>query len=154
MSKQNVDALVSKINEDVKSVITIDAEGNGTLVEGALAKLLPEGVTEESIKAADEAKGDIVSALAVVFGSESKATFDKNKEVEKVKLDGKIGLSPFAVTQVRKAEFTDMKAVKEGKEGAKIVREGHVSTWLGSSTTLNGTQINSRVRKAWDSVSS
>lgn len=153
MSKANVDALIAKIKEE--KLIDVSEEGKGKFVEGGLEKLLPEGVTVDQIKAADEAKADITSAVAVVFGSESKALFDKNKDLDKVQFSAKVGRTEITVNQAREVEQTDMKEVLKGnKDAPKIKRQGYVSVSIKTKSSLSSSEINERVSAAWGGLSS
>lgn len=149
MAKKNVLELVEKINSE--NLINIDDNGVGTLAEGAFEKLLPEGLTAEAIDKAVEAQTDAASAISIAFGSNSKAVFDKNKDMQEATLTTKLNdKSTLSVVQKRRTEFNPGPGSNTTE---KVVHEGRVRVSLENSWSMSSTAINKHVRQAWSGVS-
>ena len=129
--------------------ISISDEGVGTLAEGALDAALPEGITQKSISEHDQAKADV--ALAIVFGSESKAVFDKNKDLKEASMSQRIGSE--TVVNINQKRTVEQLAKPGSSE--KITRHGYISVGMSQYASMKSGEVNKheRVTKAWDSVS-
>lgn len=131
--------------------VSISDEGVGTIAEGALDAALPEGITQKSISEHDQAKADIASALAIVFGSESKAVFDKNKELKEASMSQRIGSE--TVVNINQKRTVEQLAKPGSSE--KITRHGYVSVGMTQYASMKSGEVSKheRVTKAWGSVS-
>lgn len=151
MAKLSKVERVNLILEKIKGKVTVDENGVGTVEKGAIAEALPEGITEASITAHDEAKSDMAAAVAIEFGSLTKKVFDNNKELEQASLKAGIGKhSQIRVLQKREAKFNNLKNPDE-----KIVRQGYISTSLTQYASLNNNDImdHDKVKKVWGGLS-
>lgn len=142
---------VNGIVEKLQDKITIDENGVGTVEAGAVASVLPEGITEDSITQHDQAKSDVASAIAIVFGSKSKAVFDKNKDMKEASLSTKIGANTTVnVNQKREVSFQNLADPKK-----PIVRHGYVRLGMVQYGTLDSKAVNEHdtVKKVWGGLS-
>lgn len=142
--KKEIKALVDKI--EAEKLITISDDGVGTLAEGAVEKLLPEGMTKQQLDDAVKAQSNIGGALAIAFGTQSKAVFDKNKELEEAKFTTKISDSTeLSVATRRQVTF-------QSTFGDSTVN-GYTKIKYETQHPMSEKSIRKHITKVWDGVS-
>lgn len=150
MKNKAVQALVDKINEEK----LIKFEGTeATVVEGAVDKLLPEGVTVEEVKKASEAKANAISALAIAFGQQSKAEFDKNKEAKEMTFAADIDGITTAKATIKREHTVKNNFAKEG-EPDTVTRQGYLTLGREDKWPVSDKVVREKVSSYWNGLSS
>lgn len=121
--------LADKLAKDVK----IDAKtGEATVEPGLYTKHLPEGVTAESIEAAEDYKTTFTAAATIAVGEAGAKAFKANKDLERIdtRIDGHAGIG-FDFSQQRHEEF-EFRGNKTEKFGGINVKISHTAANKGA----------------------
>lgn len=151
MSKKHITELVGKIKEE--KLISIDDNGIGALNEGAIEKLLPEGLDKDTFDKASEATRDIGDALIIAFGQQSKAVFDKNKKVEQTVFKAQVNKNTGIEANVKREHSYTHKFNKDANGNpveTTVKVQGYSTFRYDVSGSMSDKAIRKEIQSAWN----